>query len=104
MYSSSCLGAKVSHDRGHLVPANNFDNDKTTLKQTNYMVNIMPQAAQMNRGAWLKTEMMVECWRNVVPISVVGGAVYIADCTGDGCEVPEWVDWSGNKVRARFVV
>mmetsp|Transcript_16813 Transcript_16813/g.33551 ORF Transcript_16813/g.33551 Transcript_16813/m.33551 type:complete len:909 (+) Transcript_16813:167-2893(+) len=98
LYDDTCTGAKVSHDRGHLVPANNFDNDKNTLKQTNYMVNIMPQAAQMNRGAWLKTEMMVECWRNVDPISVVGGAVYIEDCTGDGCEVPEWVDSSGNKV------
>ena len=98
LYSSSCTGKKVSHDRGHLIPANNFDNDKNVLKQTNYMINIMPQAAQMNRGAWLKTEMMVECWRNEAPISVVGGAVYIEDCTGNDCEVPEWVDSSGNKV------
>mmetsp|Transcript_16812 Transcript_16812/g.33548 ORF Transcript_16812/g.33548 Transcript_16812/m.33548 type:complete len:919 (+) Transcript_16812:167-2923(+) len=97
-YSDSCSGTKVSHDRGHQVPANNFDNDAVAIEETNYMVNIMPQAAQMNRGAWLKTEMMVECWRNVDPISVVGGAVYIEDCTGDGCEVPEWVDSSGNKV------
>ena len=58
--SNICSGVKISHDRGHQVPANNFDNDDVTIKQTNYMTNIMPQAAQMNRGAWLKTEMMVE--------------------------------------------
>ena len=89
-YSDSCSGTKVSHDRGHQVPANNFDNDAVAIEETNYMVNIMPQAAQMNRGAWLKTEMMVECWRNEKPVSVVGGAVFLEDCTDSSCSVPEW--------------
>ena len=89
-YSSSCEGTKVSHDRGHQVPANHFDHDAVAIEETNYMVNIMPQAAQMNRGAWLKTEMMVECWRNVAPLRVVGGAVFLEDCTDSSCSVPEW--------------
>jgi endonuclease G len=46
------------------------------------MTNIQPQADKMNRGAWLKTEMMVECWRNEAPVTVVGGAVFLADGPG----------------------
>ena len=52
-----------SYDRGHLVPANHFDYSKKAIKQSNYMTNILPQAANMNRGAWLLTEEIVE-WGN----------------------------------------
>ncbi|GMH72122.1 hypothetical protein TrST_g756 [Triparma strigata] len=90
--SDDCVGTKVGHDRGHQVPANNFDDDETTIEATNFMTNIMPQAAQMNRGAWLKTEMMVECWQNEVPISVLGGAVSIGDGGKQLSDVPEWGD------------
>ena len=44
------------YDRGHLVPANHLDYSKKAIKQSNYMTNILPQAANMNRGAWLLTE------------------------------------------------
>ena len=55
----------------------------------------MPQADRMNRGAWLKTEMMVECWRQIQPLTVFGGGVFIQDET---TVVPEWglydrTDW-----------
>ncbi|GMH94244.1 hypothetical protein TL16_g12851 [Triparma laevis f. inornata] len=95
--SNNCAGTKVGHDRGHQVPANNFDYDDVVIEATNYMTNISPQAASMNRGAWLKTEMMVECWRNEVPISVLGGAVFIGDNGKTLTDVPEWgsVDRSG---------
>jgi len=69
----------VAHDRGHQVPANNWDGDKSIVTATNYMTNILPQAAQMNRGAWLRTEMLTECWRQEQPLTVIGGAVYITD-------------------------
>jgi endonuclease G len=57
------------------------------------MTNILPQSALMNRGAWLKTEMMVECWRNEVPITVIGGAVYMGDGS-HGQSMPD--EWGGH--------
>eukprot|EP00520_Triparma_pacifica_P000860 CAMPEP_0118644788 /NCGR_PEP_ID=MMETSP0785-20121206/7137_1 /TAXON_ID=91992 /ORGANISM="Bolidomonas pacifica, Strain CCMP 1866" /LENGTH=985 /DNA_ID=CAMNT_0006536593 /DNA_START=120 /DNA_END=3073 /DNA_ORIENTATION=- len=81
---------KVAHDRGHQIPANNFDHDKDIITATNYMTNIMPQAAQMNRGAWLKTEMLVECWRNYLPTLVFGGAVLLGDGGTTLADIPEW--------------
>jgi len=56
------------------------------------MTNILPQSALMNRGAWLKTEMMVECWRNEAPITVFGGAIYMGD-GAHGQSIPE--EWGG---------
>ena len=65
-----------SYDRGHLIPANHFDHDKKTITETNYMINILPQVDKMNRGAWLETEMVVECLRDVEVLTVIGGVVY----------------------------
>jgi endonuclease G, mitochondrial len=39
------------YDRGHLVPANHLDYSKVAVRQSNFMTNILPQAANMNRGA-----------------------------------------------------
>jgi len=66
----------VSFDRGHLVPANHMDSDKTAIYESNYMTNILPQAANMNRGAWLKSEEIIECLRVEESLYVLGGAVY----------------------------
>jgi len=68
--------SKLSYDRGHMIPANHFDHDAATIRATNMMVNILPQADKMNRGAWLQTEMIVECLREEEVLTVVGGAVY----------------------------
>ena len=41
----------------------------------------------MNRGAWLETEMVIECLRDVEVLTVIGGAVYPSSTeigTGDG--------------------
>lgn len=73
----------VEFDRGHLVPANHFDHDPLSIRQTNYMTNILPQAAKMNRGAWLATEELIECYRDLEPLRVVGGAVYSTDPAKD---------------------
>ena len=40
------------------------------------MTNILPQAAKMNRGAWLRSEEIIECLRVTEDLYVVGGAVY----------------------------
>jgi DNA/RNA endonuclease G (NUC1) len=59
-----------------MIPANHFDHDAAVIKQTNYMINILPQVDKLNRGAWLQTEMIVECLRDREPLRVLGGAVY----------------------------
>lgn len=40
------------------------------------MVNILPQVDKLNRGAWLETEMIIECLRDKEAVTVIGGAVY----------------------------
>lgn len=47
------------YDRGHQVPANHLDASDAAIKATNTMTNILPQAANMNRGAWLQTEEII---------------------------------------------
>lgn len=64
------------YDRGHLVPANHLDHSKTAIKTSNYMANIIPQHANVNRGAWLLTEEITECYRDISPLTVFGGVIY----------------------------
>lgn len=44
------------YDRGHLVPAEDFANDKDKLKSTFYYINCVPQTVKLNRGIWKKYE------------------------------------------------
>lgn len=64
------------YDRGHLVPANHLDYSANAIEESNYMTNILPQAANMNRGAWLATEEIVECYRDNDELLVIGGVIY----------------------------
>jgi endonuclease G len=64
------------YDRGHQVPANHLDASPVAIRQSNYMTNILPQAAQMNRGAWLLTEEIVECYRDIDELLVIGGVIW----------------------------
>jgi endonuclease G, mitochondrial len=73
-YSSKAYGLK--YDRGHQVPANHMDYSALAIKQTNYMTNILPQAANMNRGAWLQTEKITECYRDIAELLVIGGVIW----------------------------
>jgi endonuclease G, mitochondrial len=82
--SSSCqqLSAKTykqkgqRYDRGHLVPANHLDYSKIAIRQSNFMTNILPQAANMNRGAWLLTEEITECYRDIDELLIFGGVLW----------------------------
>jgi len=67
-------GKTTQFDRGHLVPANHLDHSKKAIRESNYMTNILPQAKFMNRGAWLLTEEIVECYRDIDELLVLGGA------------------------------
>ncbi len=73
----------VRYDRGHMVPANHLDHSKTAIAQSNFMTNILPQAANMNRGAWLLTEEVIECYRDVGPLHVIGGVIWGNDPSDD---------------------
>jgi len=63
-------------DRGHLVTSNHMDINATTMKQANYMSNIAPQASGFNQGIWVQAEMVVECYRDLAPVQIIGGLVY----------------------------
>ncbi len=72
-----------NYDRGHLVPANHLDHSEIAIKQSNNMTNILPQAANMNRGAWLLTEEIVECYRDIDELLVIGGVLWGDNKTDD---------------------
>ncbi|MGZ3949607.1 MAG: DNA/RNA non-specific endonuclease [Flavisolibacter sp.] len=65
-----------NYDRGHQVPANHLDASEAAIRATNTMTNILPQAANMNRGAWLQTEEIVECYRDIDELLVIGGVIW----------------------------
>jgi endonuclease G len=65
-----------NYDRGHLVPANHLDYSKQAISDSNSMANILPQAATMNRGAWLLTEEIIECYRDIDELLVIGGVIW----------------------------
>lgn len=71
------------YDRGHLVPANHMDNSAESIRQSNIMTNILPQALQMNRGAWKRTEDITECHRELEPLEVWGGVLWGDDVSDD---------------------
>lgn len=74
---------EIQYDRGHLVPANHVDGSEKAIFQSNFMTNILPQAAGMNRGAWLLTEEIIECYRDIEPLTVWGGVIWGTDDQDD---------------------
>ena len=79
--STKAYGMK--YDRGHQVPANHLDASEAAIKATNTMTNILPQAANMNRGAWLQTEEIIECYRDIDELLVMGGVIWGNNPTDD---------------------
>jgi len=81
----SKLNKKISYDRGHLVPANHMDHSKQSIRDTNYMTNIVPMTRTVNRqgGAWYATEMLTECTRDIKDFEVHAGIVMGDDKRND---------------------
>lgn len=83
------------YDRGHLVPANHLDSSRIAIRQSNFMTNILPQVSTMNRGAWLRTEEIVECYRDFDELLVIGGVFWGTNTNNDhfikthGIETPD---------------
>ena len=65
------------------MPANHMDDDRTRIRQTNFITNILPQVSQMNRCVWLQTEEIVECYRDIWGVMEVMGQV--SHCTFACC-------------------
>lgn len=40
------------------------------------MTNVLSQMANMNRGAWLLTEEIIECYRDIDELLVIGGVIW----------------------------
>jgi len=78
------LNKKISFDRGHLVPANHMDGDKVSIKQSNFMTNIVPMDKTVNRtGAWRHTEKLTECIRDIKTFDVHAGVIVGTDTRND---------------------
>jgi endonuclease G len=75
-YQSVLGNNGLFYDLGHQVPANHLDGSAVAIRQSNYMTNILPQTASMNRGAWRQTEDIIECVRDVVSLEVWGGPIW----------------------------
>lgn len=71
------------YDRGHLVPANHLDHLEAGIRESNFMTNVLPQARKMNRGAWLRSEEIIECYRDEEPLLILGGVIYGDDPEDD---------------------
>jgi endonuclease G len=70
------LNKKISYDRGHITPANHMDGNKVSIKQTNFMTNIVPMTRTTNRtGAWRETEKITECLRDTKDFKVMAGVI-----------------------------
>ncbi len=70
------LNKKVSYDRGHIVPANHMDSNKVSIRESNFMTNIVPMTRTVNRtGAWRQTEKLTECIRDTKDFEVHAGVI-----------------------------
>ena len=64
------------HDRGHLIAFNHMDYSVESAKDSNQMANILPQTTTLNKGAWLRTEKIIECYREFGTLEIIGGAIW----------------------------
>ena len=65
------------------MPANHLDGSPQAILESNYMTNIVPQHANNNVGAWLYTEEVIECVRDIAPLIVIGGIIIGDNTTND---------------------
>jgi endonuclease G len=71
------------YHRGHLFAANHFDNDDNQMWESFYMSNIVPQHQVSNIGAWKRTEVITECYREHHAIYLAAGVLYGTDQSDD---------------------
>ena len=68
----------IAFDRGHLINSNSQDMTDLAIKESNYMFNVLPQLASVNRksGSWYRLEYLTECFREVAPTTIWAGPVW----------------------------
>lgn len=65
------------YDRGHLCPAADMTQNKTSMSETFFLSNMSPQIAGFNRGIWSTVEDQVRKWANEYKnIYVVTGPIF----------------------------
>lgn len=74
--SAKAYNSAPGFDRGHLAPANHFDDSRQAMNASNLMTNIVPQIATHNRYTWGMTETLTECYRDIRPVKIIGGVVF----------------------------
>ena len=63
------------YDRGHLVSSNQTDSTILSEYESFNITNVLPQTKELNRGAWLQTERITECYRDLTELHVYGGVI-----------------------------
>lgn len=85
----------MDYEKGHLVPVKHLGTSAEAIKAANVMINILPQAANMNKGAWSRTEEIIECHGDTDELEVTGGVIWGRDSADDhftrshGIETPD---------------
>jgi len=65
------------YDRGHLANDASFDYSKKVVRKTYSMANIIPQAPQVNRKTWIKSEKLERSVASKLgKVSVLNGVIY----------------------------
>ena len=83
---------RSGYDRGHMTPSGDMP-DETAQQQTFSLANMVPQAAELNRGVWARIEMAVRrLARRRGELFVVTGPAFagqnVASVGPDGVLVP----------------
>jgi endonuclease G, mitochondrial len=81
------------HDRGHLVAFNHMDYSVESATDSNQMANILPQTTTLNKGAWLRTEKITECYREFGTLEIIGGAIWDSNpriLKTHGVDIPDY--------------
>jgi endonuclease G len=74
-------------DRGHLCPAADMTQNKTSMSETFFLSNMSPQVAGFNRGIWSSVEDQVRKWSvEYKNIYVVTGPIFKDDLGTIGTE------------------
>ncbi|QXI36577.1 DNA/RNA non-specific endonuclease [Pseudomonas xantholysinigenes] len=74
--SAKAYSLPKGYHRGHLAANNHFDDDRAAMDASNLMSNIVPQLATHNSRTWYQTELLTECYRDLHPVTVIGGVVF----------------------------
>lgn len=65
------------YDKGHLAPASLMDLNENSRKEANYLSNVVPQDAYLNRfGAWRDIERLEQILVNSYNLDIISGAVF----------------------------